>query len=330
MKGSLVKKELAVVVILLFVGISVIPSVIGDNPSFGNTIYVDDDGGADYTRIQDAIDNASDGDTVFVYSGTYYENLIVDKSISLIGENKDTTIIDGYENGDVVYITTDGVTISDFTIMNGKDGYLHAGVDIYASYTTISNNIIKNNFVGIAIWDNYDHYGVVLYGNVISDNTISSNSFEGIWLYHCKLSTVTNNIMLNNGFSGIHNLDSNDNLISGNILSNNECGLTVYNSSNNKISGNNIANNKYYGIFIYDSGKNNIFQNNFIESGKRNVKLLYYIWALKINKWDGNYWDEPRSSPYLIFGKISIRSIFGIIPWFEIDWHPAKEPYDIS
>ena len=48
-----------------------------------------------YTKIQDAIDNASDGDTVFVYDGTYYENIIINKSINLTGENKDTTIIDG-------------------------------------------------------------------------------------------------------------------------------------------------------------------------------------------------------------------------------------------
>ena len=57
------------------------------------TIYVDANGGADYTKIQDAIDNASDSDTVFVYNGTYYENLVVNKKIGLIGENKHITII---------------------------------------------------------------------------------------------------------------------------------------------------------------------------------------------------------------------------------------------
>jgi len=69
--------------------------------SRGNWLYVGGSGPGNYTRIQDAIDNASDwGDTVFVYddSSPYYEFLIINKSISLIGENKDTTIIKGYNN----------------------------------------------------------------------------------------------------------------------------------------------------------------------------------------------------------------------------------------
>lgn len=58
-------------------------------------LYVGGDGPGNYSKIQDAIDNASNGDTVFVYNGIYYENLVVDKSINLQGENKEYTIIDG-------------------------------------------------------------------------------------------------------------------------------------------------------------------------------------------------------------------------------------------
>ena len=84
----MLKKELAVVVIVLFLGISVIPDVIGDNPSFGKTIYVDDDntqGPWDgtmehpYQHIQDAIDNSSVGNTIEVFSGTYIENIRIKK-----------------------------------------------------------------------------------------------------------------------------------------------------------------------------------------------------------------------------------------------------------
>ena len=53
--------------VFMLVTISAFPSVIAE----GNTIYVDNDGGADYTSIQDAVDAASDRDTIYVYSGTY-------------------------------------------------------------------------------------------------------------------------------------------------------------------------------------------------------------------------------------------------------------------
>ena len=65
------------------------------------TIYVDDDadpGWYDATHvrtIQEGIDNATAGDTVFVYGGTYYENVVVNKIVDLIGEDEDITTIDG-------------------------------------------------------------------------------------------------------------------------------------------------------------------------------------------------------------------------------------------
>ena len=77
--------------------------------SRGKTLYVGGSGGDNYTQIQHAIDNASDGDTVFVYNGTYYENVVVDKSIQLIGEDKNTTIIDGGGNDDVVHVSNNNV-----------------------------------------------------------------------------------------------------------------------------------------------------------------------------------------------------------------------------
>ncbi|GAH12836.1 unnamed protein product, partial [marine sediment metagenome] len=110
--NNLIKKGLVVAVILLFFSVGVVPStgLFNDDTtppvttiSFdppepdGITLYVGGSGAGNYTKIQDAIDDANDGDTVFVFddSSPYYENVMVDKSISLIGENKETTIIDG-------------------------------------------------------------------------------------------------------------------------------------------------------------------------------------------------------------------------------------------
>ncbi|MEA2055548.1 MAG: right-handed parallel beta-helix repeat-containing protein, partial [Candidatus Thermoplasmatota archaeon] len=117
------------------------------------TIYVDDDGGADYKKIQNAIDNASECDTVFVYNGTYYENLIVNKKIDLIGEDKHTTIIDGMLNGDTIAINAEGVMLSNFTITHGttniKNDIARAGIRVTKSNNNIKNNIIKDNMLGV-------------------------------------------------------------------------------------------------------------------------------------------------------------------------------------
>jgi hypothetical protein len=60
-----------------------------------STLYVGGGGAGNYSSIQGAINDANPGGTVFVYSGIYYQHVIVNKNINLTGENRDTTIIDG-------------------------------------------------------------------------------------------------------------------------------------------------------------------------------------------------------------------------------------------
>jgi parallel beta-helix repeat protein len=176
---TLLKKELTVTVVVLFLSISIIPNVIGDNSSFGNTIYVDDDnisgpwdGSLEhpFQHIQDAIDDANSGDIVFVYSGTYFENVVVDKSINLIGEDKNTTIIDGSINKDkdVICVTASHVNIEKFTIKNGKNGILIDG-----------------------------DYGVVDNLNIV-ENIIIDNIQYGVFFFRSGYNTVLNNIITNN------------------------------------------------------------------------------------------------------------------------------------
>jgi len=126
------KKMIGIFVCMLLI-LTVLPvsgNVIVERTSIstllGDTLYVGGSGPGNYSSIQEAIDDASDGDTVFVYdySSPYVENLIVDKSISLIGEDKHMTVIDGNENeegeADVIHIKADGVIVQGFTIQNGS------------------------------------------------------------------------------------------------------------------------------------------------------------------------------------------------------------------
>jgi parallel beta-helix repeat protein len=302
--------------------------VIGDNSSFGNTIYVDDDGGADYTKIQDALDAAEDGDTVFVYRGTYIENLRVNQSINLIGEDRDTTIIDGSEKNFPVWISTiiiraDSVNVRGFTILNEKG--FSCGIFIGMNHN--ENVIVDNNiiFPWKGIWLSESR------NNIIKENIIS-DAWDGIYLEGSEDNVITDNILFMNGISGISLNDANNNIITGNVIRKNIFGICCWNSIGNKISGNNIDSNEEFGIQIEYSFLNIISANNIIN----NTLDAYFLHFLSLqNRWDSNYWGKK----YLIkpiFGEFwilfsnpggGIESLR--IPLVKFDKHPAKEPYDI-
>ncbi|MCK4614292.1 MAG: PPXXXP-CTERM sorting domain-containing NosD-like protein, partial [Thermoplasmata archaeon] len=113
------------------------------------TITVDDDGGANYTKIQDAIDAAEDGDTIRVYEGTYSENVVVNKTVSLIGNGSANTTIDGGGNGNVVQITRDWVNMSGFNVTGSGNDWNNIGINIKSNNNKISNNNCFNNRIGI-------------------------------------------------------------------------------------------------------------------------------------------------------------------------------------
>ena len=129
MKNINYKKICCIVIIILFCGASIIPSINGKGNDYskpailnsrGAILYVGGSGPNNYSTIQGAIDDANFGDIVYVYddSAPYYENVIIDKSINVTGENRATTIIDANYIGTVVTITADWVNISGFTIQN--------------------------------------------------------------------------------------------------------------------------------------------------------------------------------------------------------------------
>ncbi len=351
--NNLIKKGVVVAIVLLFVSVSVIPSTginvleQSSTVSFDdNILYVGGNGTGNYTKIQDAIDDAFDGDTVFVYddSSPYYENVVVDKSINLIGEDRDTTIIDGGEKDDVIFISADNVTISGFTIQNCSlsSPVTDAGIEIDSNYNTISGNTISNN-LGEGLRLHYSN------NNIISDNNILNNLVAGIRAWYSNNNIFTQNIILNNSvgirfvtkciknniLGNVINLNgvgivtlysSNRNIISNNTVSSNSQGIYIYNSTCNTISKNNIS-NSWRGIWLqkWYSSINLIYHNNFFNNNQS-------AYDKGINQWnkgnEGNYWDDwigfrfnfLQFLPYHIPGTL-IRNF---------DWRPAREPYDLG
>ena len=311
-----VRKGLVAGIVLLFIGTVVIPSSGQkiEKPSLpmsgSNTLYVGGSGPGNYTKIQDAIDNASDGDTVFVYddSSPYSEyNISINKSIELIGENKNTTIIDegnGVYGTKILKISADDVKVTGFSIVDSQGVYSDTGIYIEGDVgkqnviRTVSNvNISGNIFVNTstAIYETKTH------NSMISDNLITSKCFTegpntpiivGIDLEHALNSTIRGNTILYAYNSGIHTDFSHcfieDNFISyvvqpmnqygisqgsscnriiGNKITNETIGI-VSGTSSNVISQNNISCCDWFGIVLAKPSRFNIISNNNISECK--------------------------------------------------------------
>jgi parallel beta-helix repeat protein len=214
-----------------------------------NTIWVPDN----YTTIQEAINMANEGETILVEAGTYYEHVIVNKPLSLVGENKQDTIIDGSGAETIVNIIASNITLSGFTIQNG-------GLGIYlwgSSNNVISGNDVSNNGHGIYLSYSGD--------NVVSGNNVSENE-HGIYLEGSSYNTLTGNDASNNGH-GIYLSYSGDNVVSGNNVSENEHGIYLEGSSYNTLTGNDASNNNGYGIRLYHSGSNVLSGNDASNNG---------------------------------------------------------------
>ena len=239
-----------------------------------------------YDTIQAAIDapQTLDGHKILVDAGTYYEHVTINKSISLIGENRSTTIIDGNETGTIVTITTINVSISGFTIQHG--GFDQSSIYISSSSgVTINDNAMSNNFEGIRLNSSN--------GNDVADNLISPYAGVGIFLEYSNGNVIRGNII--NPEIGLDQIgillthSTENSVINNTILNNLYDGIKlIWDANANVISGNNIKDNGY-GVFIVHSGNNTLYHNNFINNG---VSCDY------ANTWDngypsgGNYWSD--------------------------------------
>ncbi len=242
------------------------------NPFLRDILYVDDDntdgpwnGTLDfpYKYIQDAVDCVSESGTIVVFNGYYVnpnmykEQVHVTKSVNIIGEDPEITIIDA-DGSDICFWIefADNIKINGFTIKNASEGlYIEA-----CNNVEISNNIIID-------CHNSNHLIGVYYSNVI-DNIMSC--FNGTYLQKSDHNIISNNYYFENVKSGIVQEYGIENIIIKNIF----------------------ENNQDYGLHIDINAKNNIiYHNNFINNTVQAFDNCRNIWNYSYPE-GGNYWDD--------------------------------------
>jgi len=300
---------------------------------YGKTLYVGGNGPNNYTKIQDAIDDASDGDTIFVYSGIYHESIFVNKSIDIVGEYRYKTIIMATER-DAINVTICNVNVTGFTIVGEGIKWPCAGIKLFKTKdVSISDCDIYFSPIGIYVYasnmnrvENCDigknSCGVML-------NLSEENSFLNCDIHHnleegfCLLSSHKNII----GNCNIYKNDEgvmiagNENVVCESNILENHNGISV-SCMFNRIQKCNIYKNSFYGILLIAAFKNTIFNNNIWKNG-----LNAFFANAALNIWLHNYWGLSLPFPKPIFGFLiwAFREI--AIPWFNFDWMPRMKPY---
>jgi parallel beta-helix repeat protein len=258
------EKTLAMLLVLLsLLSLALLPSSTVKAQT--RTLIVPDQ----YPTVQAAVGNATSGDIVYVKEGTYcVEGLTVDKSITLLGQDRQTTIIDStgniYDAGSVIDITANAVALSGFTI---NANAIPRGIYVQGNDCEISNNIIENAS-GPAI----DTYATKK--TVIISNSITGNG-AGIYLASSD-STISNNSLTDNNGVAI-TIDSCENVtVSQNHISGNGDGVLIRFIGPFYIYGNDIADNSGFGIQFGQNCSNSMVYDNSLSHNQIGVDLMNF------------------------------------------------------
>ncbi len=341
-------KGIAIGIILLFIGTCVIPANAQNTKtqsSKGNWLYVGGTGPGNYSRIQDAFDASQDGDTVFVYndSSPYYENLSINHSITLIGEDQSSTVISAFAYA-AILINAPNVTIRECTIENPGD----VGLLIQASDVTIIHVLFQNiNYYGIEADDginiverlciqNNTFTSSGVFGRGCDDILIANNTFSGygVEFQYCFHATIYHNHFISCWLYGYDEIASGWNHLYQNEFRNCDCAINLDIPCHDLIERNNIVNNtrdvQFSRFFIGALS----LKVEAIREHKTNFWTNYRLFSPTI--WRENYWGKPLNHPKILLGSLILFAIITYqwslpieIPFIRLDRHPAQEPYNI-
>lgn len=216
-----------------------------------------------YPTIQAAVNAARNGDTIEVDAGTYPENVIVNKTVTIRGDSTTTTIVDGGGNNVVFNIQEDNVELCNLTVQNGGS---YSGVTIYYPYNglIISNTRIIDNVVGVVISD-------------VNDNTIEDTVFINNQMYGIDVMESSNTIIRDNQISesayGIEISDTSNSQVVNNTIFDTSYGIYVPYSNNANISANMLTSNSWNIYLTYSNS--NIIEHNNVSEGTVGIQVMH-------------------------------------------------------
>jgi len=217
------------------------------------TIVVPDD----CSTISLAVEKAMSGDTIFVKAGTYTERIVIDKALSLRGENKETTIINGDNGGTVILVRHDNVEVTGFSVIYDETA------NSPVPYWMWSTRLIGVHLLSAS------HCNI--WGNKISD------CGAGIWLYDAHENQVADNSICRCDY-GIRTENSQGNTMAGNSVYSNWGGLSLLSSTANKLRNNVLSGNVRN--FAVAGSETAAYVNDVDTSNSVNGKPIYYWIAL--------------------------------------------------
>ncbi|MEM3612284.1 MAG: NosD domain-containing protein [Candidatus Bathyarchaeia archaeon] len=231
----------------------------------------------DYATIQEAINNATEGDTVYVRAGVYNESININKSIQLVGEDKATTVIDGSGSGIVVKVSANNVSIVNFTIRNA--GKMWDGVGYPPScvsgnsvrYIEVKDNILTD--AAVCVWFSSSSF------IEISSNVAYNGTVAGIITYASSNIVVQKNLVNSCGMMGIH-LDGNCmncNIIENTVMNTLE-GIEIEKSGKNLITRNQLLHNNVSMVLNQCNELNTLRENNMTSDWYNLI-----VWGAGIN-----------------------------------------------
>jgi len=288
-------KLLKILVITLFIFIAIFPVYSNQCRAEGKEIYVNESyfgfstGTAEkpYKTIQEAIDAASNGDTIYIFGGLYQEKLLINKQLKIVGSIDEVeTIIDyRWDYRYVIEITADEVTLEYVTVSdsdNTTTSPIGALIFIKSYNNRINNNKIKNT----------DSYGIYVHPKS-ADNLISSNEINntkiGVYISSSLNNDVVNNEITNCSEYGILvEYSTGTNRLYGNNITSGDAGIYIQNSNNINITNNTIINSKFYSIYLSISGDSIINNNKIKDSTSDGIYLISSNCIVRNNTFENN------------------------------------------